>query len=124
MPRFVLSIAVVLGLVSGLAACGGDEKDSTAAGATKAHEAALDLEGDAKQGKRVWTTAGCGACHTLSASNAIGTSAPNLDKIRPSPMLVVDRVALGFRAMPTYQGLLTPQQIADVGAYVAEATRQ
>lgn len=124
MPGFVLSIAVVVALAFGVTACGGDEENSTAAGAAKAHEAALDVEGDAKRGRRVWTTAGCGACHTLSASNATGTSAPNLDEIRPSQRLVVDRVALGFRAMPTYQGLLTPQQIADVGAYVAEATRQ
>ncbi|HUG64303.1 MAG TPA: c-type cytochrome [Gaiellaceae bacterium] len=124
MPRFVLSIAIALALVPVVAACGGDERDSTAVGAAKAHEAALDLDGRATQGSRVWTKAGCGACHTLSASRSTGTSAPNLDEVRPSATLVVDRVALGFKAMPTYQGLLTPQQIADVGAYVADATRK
>jgi len=124
MLRFVLSIAVALALVLGVAACGGDENDSTAEGAVKAQEAASELEGDATRGKKVWTLAGCGACHTLSASQAKGTSAANLDDVRPSATLVVDRVALGFQAMPTYQGLLTPQQIADVGAYVAEATRK
>ena len=124
MTRFVLSIAVALSLVSAVAACGSDEKDRTAEGAAKAHEAASDLDGDAKQGKKVWTTAGCGACHTLSASQSTGTSAPNLDEVRPSATLVVDRVALGFLAMPTYQGLLTPQQIADVAAYVSDATQR
>lgn len=123
MPRPVLSLAVALAFLFAVVACGGDE-DSTAAGAAKAHEAAIELEGDHLQGRKVWTTAGCGACHTLSSSQATGTSAPNLDEVRPSARLVVDRVALGFRAMPTYQGLLTPQQIADVGAYVSEATRR
>ena len=124
MPRLLSSVIVALAVVVSVAACGGDDEDSTAAGAAKAHEAAVELEGDHAQGRKVWTTAGCGACHTLSSSHATGTSAPNLDEVRPSARLVVDRVALGFRAMPTYQGLLTPQQIADVGAYVAEATRR
>ena len=124
MPRLVASIAIALALTAGVAACGGDEKDSTVVGAAKAHEAALELDGRAPQGNKVWTTAGCGACHTLSASRSTGTSAPNLDEVRPSATLVVDRVALGFQAMPTYQGLLTPQQMADVGEYVAEATRK
>ena len=123
MSRFVLSIAVALAVVPGVAACGGDEKDSTAEGAAKAQEAASDLEGDATRGKKVWTTAGCGACHTLSASECDGNVCPEPRRGSPSATLVVDRVALGFQAMPTYQGLLTPQQIADVGAYVAEATR-
>lgn len=124
MPRFVLSLAVVLGLVLAATACGGDDEDSTAVGAAKAHEAAIELEGDSAQGRKVWTIAGCGACHTLSSSDATGTSGPNLDEVRPSARLVVDRVALGYRAMPTYQGILTPQQIADVGAYVAATTRR
>ncbi|HET8968144.1 MAG TPA: c-type cytochrome [Gaiellaceae bacterium] len=120
----MFSIAVVLAVVLGVAACGGNEQDSVAVGAEKAHEAARDLDGSAPQGSKVWTVAGCGACHTLSASQSTGTSAPNLDEVRPSATLVVERVALGFKAMPTYQGLLTPQQIADVGAYVADATRK
>ena len=124
MPRIVVLVAVALALVWGVAACGGDEQNPTAVGAAKAHEAAIELEGDSAKGRKVWTAAGCGACHTLSAAKAAGTSAPNLDKVQPSARLVVDRVALGFLGMPTYQGLLRPQQMADVGAYVAEASRR
>ena len=119
-----VAVALALTLVLAVAACGGDDEDSIAVGAAKAHEAALELEGDAARGRKAWTTAGCGACHTLSSSQADGTSGPNLDEVRPSQRLVVDRVALGFRAMPTYQGILTPQQIADVAAYVAASTRR
>jgi alcohol dehydrogenase (cytochrome c) len=124
MPRTLQVLALALVVVSSVAGCGGDEGNDVARGAVEAHEEARELEGNASKGTRVWVTAGCGACHTLSASRAKGTSGPNLDEVRPSAELVVDRVALGFRGMPTYQGLLTPQQIADLGAYVAEATRR
>src|SRR5687768_12429774 len=119
MPRPLYVIALALVVVSAAAGCGGDDGNDVARGAVEAHEDARELEGDASRGKRVWVTAGCNACHALSAANATGTVAPNLDQARPSAELVVDRVALGLRGMPTYQGLLTPQQIADVGAYVA-----
>ena len=92
MPRFVLSLAVVLGLVLAATACGGDDEDSTAVGAAKAHEAAIELEGDSAQGRKVWTIAGCGACHTLSSSDATGTSGPNLDEVLKGQD-VVDKIA-------------------------------
>ena len=91
MPRTLLVLVLVV--VSAAAGCGGNEGNDVARGAVEAHEEARELQGNASKGTRVWVTAGCGACHTLSASKAKGTSGPNLDKVRPSAELVVDRVA-------------------------------
>ena len=40
---------------------------------------ALELTGDAAAGETVFASAGCGACHTLSAAGSSGTVGPNLD---------------------------------------------
>ena len=47
---------------------------------------------------------------------------PNLDEAKPSKELVVTRVTKGMGPMPPFAGQLTDQQIADVAAYVTQAT--
>jgi mono/diheme cytochrome c family protein len=79
------------------------------------------VTGDATAGKAVFT-ANCVACHTLSDAGATGTVGPNLDEAKPDLKLVTDRVKNGMGAMPSFTGRLTPQQIADVAAYVVQAT--
>lgn len=81
---------------------------------------ALDLEGDADAGQSVWDANGCGGCHTLAAANASGTVGPNLDDSAPSYEFVVERVTKGLGSMPSFEDSLTPQQIADVSAFVSE----
>ena len=80
------------------------------------------LTGDPVAGKEVFTSKGCGACHVLSDAGATGTIGPNLDEKKPPLALVVDRVVNGKGAMPPFKSQLTPQQIADVAAYVVQAT--
>ena len=70
-------------------------------------------------GKQVFETAGCKSCHTLKDAGATGTVGPNLDEAKPPASLVVDRVTNGKGVMPSFSGQLTPQQIADVAAYVS-----
>jgi mono/diheme cytochrome c family protein len=82
---------------------------------------ALELTGDATAGKSVFASAGCGACHTLSASGATGTVGPNLDQAQPSYELAVERVTLGQGGMPAFGEQLQPQQIADVAQFVASS---
>ena len=82
--------------------------------------------GDPAAGKAIFTSAaaGCFTCHTLADANATGTIGPNLDEKKPPLDLVLDRVTNGKpgTAMTPFKDRLTPQQIADVAAYVVQAT--
>ena len=78
--------------------------------------------GDPVAGKEAFAGAGCGGCHTLGAAGSSGAVGPNLDDTKPSAELVVDRVTNGKGVMPPFKGSLTEQQIADVAAFVVEAT--
>ena len=78
--------------------------------------------GDATAGKQVFETAGCKGCHTLADAGATGTVGPNLDDAKPDKDLVITRVTKGMGAMPPFAGQLKDQQIADVAAYVVQAT--
>jgi mono/diheme cytochrome c family protein len=94
--------------------------EETTTGATE-DLPALDLTGDATAGQEVFASAGCGACHTLSAANSSGTVGPNLDDAQPSHELVVERVTLGQGGMPSFADQLEPQQIADVAEFVSSS---
>jgi uncharacterized membrane protein len=73
------------------------------------------------QGKQVFASAGCGACHTLGDAGAAGTVGPSLDSAEPSASLVAERVRNGQGAMPSFAGQLTEAEIAAVAAYVSDA---
>jgi mono/diheme cytochrome c family protein len=70
-------------------------------------------------GKRVFLTAGCVQCHTLSDANAVGDVGPNLDEAKPSRSLVINRVTNGQGAMPSFGSILSKQQIRQVADYVS-----
>jgi len=76
--------------------------------------------GNAAAGKTVFTgSAGCSGCHTLADAGATGTVGPNLDQLKPPYDKVVTQVTNGGAVMPAFKSTLTPQQIADVAAYVS-----
>ena len=75
--------------------------------------------GDAAAGKEVFGSAGCATCHTLADADASGQVGPNLDQTKPPAELVVDRVTHGKGVMPSFEGQLSTEQIADVAAYVS-----
>ncbi|HSC48891.1 MAG TPA: cbb3-type cytochrome c oxidase subunit I [Gaiellaceae bacterium] len=79
-------------------------------------------EGNAAAGKAVFASAGCAGCHTLAAADASGNVGPNLDQKKPPLSLVLDRVTNGKRAMPSFKGQLSEQQIKDVAAFVVAST--
>jgi mono/diheme cytochrome c family protein len=79
--------------------------------------------GDAAAGEAVFTSAGCGGCHTLEAANASGAVGPNLDDSQPDAALVVDRVTNGAGGMPAFGDQLDEEQIQDVAAYVVASTQ-
>ena len=127
-------LVALLTLTVGVAGCGGGEEVGAAAGDGRGHRPRRDderggeepptssLEGDASAGEGVYASAGCGGCHTLEAAGSSGSIGPNLDDTKPDFALVVDRVTNGQGAMPSFEGQLTEQQIADVAQYVVEST--
>jgi mono/diheme cytochrome c family protein len=77
--------------------------------------------GGEQSGKTVFTSAGCGSCHTLADAGATGTIGPNLDEAKPSKQLAVDRVTNGMGAMPSFKGQLSEAEIDAVAEYVSTA---
>ena len=96
------------------------ETETTETTETTTTETQPTVEGDPVAGKEIFLGASaCGGCHTLADAGTTGQVGPNLDEAMPSAELVVDRVTNGQGAMPSFSGTLTPQQIADVAAYVS-----
>ncbi len=132
-PAIVLALAVAA-LAVGIVAAGCSEGEvgatpqtvegtlpqQTAPGGSEELPASK-LKGDANAGKAVFESAGCTACHTLSAVGSTGTVGPNLDQAKPSFDLVVQRVTLGQGGMPSFKDQLQPQQIADVAEFVSSS---
>ena len=77
--------------------------------------------GASAAGKAIFESAGCSGCHTLAAAGATGAVGPNLDQVKPTRAVVVQRVNAGGGAMPSFKGRLTPQQIQEVAAFVASS---
>ncbi|HEY2052595.1 MAG TPA: c-type cytochrome [Solirubrobacterales bacterium] len=78
-------------------------------------EAAMVVEG-----KTVFTT-NCGSCHTLKAAGTSGELGPNLDELKPADAIVEKQVTNGGGPMPAFgkQGILTPEEIKAVAAFVS-----
>lgn len=123
-----LGIAAVAGVLAGCGAQGvvSPTPDTVVGSLPKATPdpltAAFKLKGDPAAGAKVFQSAGCVGCHTLAAAHATGTVGPNLDQIKPDYRRVTARVTLGRNVMPSFQGKLSTQQIADVAAYVVKST--
>jgi sulfite dehydrogenase len=79
-------------------------------------------EGDAAAGADVFASAGCGSCHTLADAGTSGTVGPNLDDVQPSAEAAYEQILNGGGGMPPYDGQLSEQELADVTAYVVQAT--
>jgi mono/diheme cytochrome c family protein len=95
----------------------------------------------ATDGKQIFTAAGCGGCHTLSAAAASGNIGPNLNdlaksapKLKPGtpPAQYVEEsivkpnafIAPGYQAgvMPqSYGSQLTPQQVKAVSDFILKS---
>jgi cytochrome c553 len=96
-------VLLAIGMV--LAGCGGGKNEANSAGA------------------KVFASAGCGSCHTLSAAKSTGQTGPNLDQLKPSYDAVVRQVSNGGGGMPSFASKLSTGQIRDVASFIAASTK-
>jgi mono/diheme cytochrome c family protein len=97
------------------------EEGSETGGETEGGETGETAGGDAAAGEEVFASAGCANCHVLEAAGAEGSVGPNLDELQPSAEATAEQVTNGGNGMPAYGDQLSPEEIADVAAFVAES---
>lgn len=94
---------------------------SETGGETEGGETGETAGGDAAAGEEIFASAGCANCHVLEAAGAAGSIGPNLDESQPDAETVARQVTTGGDGMPAYGDQLSPEEIADVAAFVAES---
>jgi cytochrome c oxidase subunit 1 len=75
----------------------------------------------APSGSAVFESAGCTSCHTLAAAGATSTIGPSLDTTTLSADTIAQVVRNGRRAMPSFRGRLSADEISAVAAFVASS---
>ena len=108
------AVAAYVAKVAGLPVAEG-----SGAPAAPASDDGATADGGATDGKAVFASAGCGACHTLKDAGASGAVGPNLDEAKPDKALVTARVTNGQGIMPSFKGKLSDEQIGAVADYVS-----
>jgi len=116
----------MLGLALIAAGCGSDaarrqrEQEQRAAARARAHAALVARQVAAGRGL---FGAHCASCHTIEGHVAhptfIESPIPNLDEVKPRQEYVLERIHIGGYDMPSFDQEMTPAQIEEVAAYVA-----
>ena len=78
-------------------------------------ELALDVYNDKAQ---------CGMCHTLQAAGSEGQIGINLDQLKPLMAQVIAAVTNGIGVMPSFEGMLSSEEIEAVSYFVSTSTNQ
>jgi mono/diheme cytochrome c family protein len=132
-------LAPFLVLAFVLAGCGGVETVSPTAETVvgKVATTTQAAAGDAKAGATLFTSQGCGGCHTFKPAGTNGTVGPDLDKLAQyaktanqgslqdftqesiaNPSAYIEK---GYpNAMPNFGQTLSAKQIADLVAYLTQ----
>ncbi|HEX3686132.1 MAG TPA: cytochrome c [Gaiellaceae bacterium] len=132
-------LAPFLVLAFVLAGCGGTETVSPTAETVvgKVATTTQAAAGDAKAGATLFTSQGCGGCHTFKPAGTNGTVGPDLDKLAQyaktanqgslqdftqesiaNPSAYIEK---GYpNAMPNFGQTLSAKQIADLVAYLTQ----
>ena len=78
-----------------------------------------------KKGREIFLEQGtCASCHTLDEAGSEAEIGPNLNEIIPDLNRVIIVVKNGIGVMPSFEGILTADEISSVAHYVYTATDQ
>ena len=66
----------------------------------------------------------CGVCHTLRAAGSVGDIGPNLDQINVQMSQIIYTVTKGIGVMPSWEDILTNEEIEAVAYYVFSNTNK
>ena len=66
----------------------------------------------------------CGMCHTLQVAGSKGQIGTNLDQLKPSMLQIVSAVTNGISVMPSFEGMLSSEEIEAVSYFVSTSTNQ
>jgi predicted ferric reductase/mono/diheme cytochrome c family protein len=122
-PRRWPAVVTFAALLAGVAIVIGNQVSRGDGGASATPEAGAPA-GSISAGKAVFSSAGCGDCHALSAAGSSGGAGPDLDEAKPGAERVRSAVTKGTGAMPSFEDELTARQIRDVAAFVSESGRR
>ena len=111
--KFLTPVLGALALAGGLAMSGAGFSAPAQAEAAKAVDAEL--------GREMFNTWSCSACHALSDAGAAGAVGPSLDNPALTRDLIIDRVANGQGAMPSFGGQMSNDEIATLADYIVAA---
>tara|TARA_B110000014_G_C19753591_1_gene392627 strand:+ start:171 stop:476 length:306 start_codon:yes stop_codon:yes gene_type:complete len=85
----------------------------------------LFAEDKMKLGEDIYNNkAMCGTCHSLEAAGSEAQIGPNLDMLKPQMEQVIIAVTNGIGVMPSWEGILTPEEIEAVAYYVFSSTNK
>ena len=91
---------------------------------TESQEAAVSVA-QMELGLEVFNNkAQCGMCHTLQAAGSEGQMGNNLDQLKPSMPQVIATVTNGIGVMPSFEGMLSSEEIEAVSYFVSTSTNQ
>ena len=79
---------------------------------------------DADAARDMFLSWSCGACHALADAGASGGVGPTLDNPKLTRDLIIDRVANGQGAMPSFGGQIPDEDIAQLADYIVAANHK
>ena len=104
-----------------VAACAGNEGSEECTGPERGGGQAAG--GRTNDPKSIFTSAGCGGCHTFSDAGTTGTTAPNLDESKTSLPEAIQQIRDGGGGMPAFKDQLSEAQIRALAEYITESRR-
>jgi mono/diheme cytochrome c family protein len=105
--------AVLVAVAGIIAGCG-----ILAASASAQEAAKVDREA----ARELFHAYSCSACHALADAGAGGSIGPSLDNPSLTRDFVIDRIANGQGAMPSFSGQLSDEEIALLADYIVETS--
>ena len=66
----------------------------------------------------------CGVCHALQAAGSEGQIGPDFDLLKPQIPQIISAVTNGIGVMPSWEGILTYEEIEAVAYYVFNSTNK